>query len=68
MEDMMVCPRHCANLGQYWGNQTQRTPCQYPEHKGKAEGGKSDHAFTVKIAKKVKDLSGAIVPDGLREY
>ena len=68
MQDMMVCPRHRANLGQYWGNQTRRTPCQYPEHKGKLEGVKSDRAFTVKIAKEVKDLFAVIVPVGAREY
>ena len=62
VQRMMVCPRHRANLGKYWGNQTRRTPCQYPEHKGKIEGVKSDRAFTV------KHLSGVIVPVGSREY
>lgn len=68
MQEMVVCPRHRANLGQYWGNQTRRTPCQYPEHRGKLEGVKSDRAFTVKIAKEVKDLFGVIVPVGSRKY
>ena len=68
VQRMMVCPRHCANLGKYWGNQTRRTPCQYPEHKGKIEGVKSDRAFTVKLAKEVKDLFGVIVPVGSRGY
>ena len=68
VQRMMVCPRHRANLGQYWGNQTRRTPCQYPEHKGKIEGVKSDRAFTVKLAKEVKDLFGVIVPVGSRKY
>ena len=62
VQRMMVCPRHRANLGLYWGNQTRRTPCQYPGHKGKIEGVKSDRAFTVKLAKEVKDLFGVIVP------
>lgn len=68
MQYMMVCPRHRANLGQYWGNQTRRTPCQYPEHKGKVEGVKSDRAFTVQIVQEVKDLFGVLVPVGSREY
>ena len=68
VQRMMVCPRHRANLGQYWGNQTRKTPCQYPEHKGKIEGVKSDRAFTVKLEKEVKDLFGVIVPVGSREY
>ena len=62
VQRMMVCPRHRANLGKYWGNQTRRTPCQYPEHIGKIEGVKSDRAFTVKLGKEVKDLLGVIVP------
>jgi len=65
---MMVCPRQRANLGKYWGNQTRRTPCQYPEHKGKLEGVESDRAFTVKLAKEVKDLFCVIFPVGSREY
>jgi hypothetical protein len=68
MQYMMVCPRHRANLGQYWGNQTRRTPCQYPEHKGKVEGVKSDRAFTVQIVQEVKDLFGVLVPVGSCEY
>ena len=68
MQDMMVRPRHRANFEQYWGNQTQRTPCQYPEHKGKVEEVKSDRAFSVKVAGEVKELLGAIVPVGACEY
>ena len=68
MQDMMVCPRHRANLGQYWGNQTRRTPCQYPEHKGMVDGVKSDRAFSVKIAREDKELLGVIVPVGSCEY
>ena len=56
------------NTIQYRGNQTQRTPCQYPEYKGKIAGVKSDRAFTVKPAKEVKDLFSAIIPVGSREY
>ena len=68
MQDMMVCPRHRANLEQYWGNQTRRTPCQYPEHKGMVDGVKSDRAFSVKIAREDKELLGVIVPVGSCEY
>ena len=47
VEKMFVCPRHRANLGKDWGNQTGRTACRYPDHKGKQTCVKSDRVVTV---------------------
>lgn len=67
VENMFVCPRHRANLGKDWGNQTGRTACQYPDHKGKQKGVKSDRAVTVRIAREVKEVFDITIPVGSRE-
>ena len=53
---MFVCPRHRANFREYWGNQTRRSACEYPEHRGKKKGVKNDRVVSVKIAQEVKQM------------
>lgn len=65
IENLLVCPRHCGNLGLYW---RERTVCQYPQHKGKPERAKCDRAFTAKMVKEVNGVFGVIIPIGSREY
>ena len=67
VENMLVCPRHRANLGKEWGNQTGRTACPYPDYQGKLKGVKSDRAVTVKIAREVMEVFGITIPVGSRE-
>ncbi|RUA04678.1 MAG: hypothetical protein DSY43_05910 [Gammaproteobacteria bacterium] len=67
IKDMFVCPKHRGYLGLYWKNQTRKTPCQYPEHKGKRKGATTDRSFTVKMAKEVNIVYGIMVPIGSRE-
>ena len=67
VENMFVYPRHRANLGKDWGNQTGRTACQYPVHKAQQKGVKSDRAVTVRIAREVKEVFDITIPVGSRE-
>ncbi|KAL9975630.1 hypothetical protein ACROYT_G012813 [Oculina patagonica] len=63
---MFVCPRHRANLGKDWGNETGRTACHYPDHKGKQKSVKSDRVVTVKIAREVMEVFEVAIPVGSR--
>ena len=64
-QTMFVCPRHQANLGKYWGNQSRRSACQYPEHRGKkTKGGKNDRVVSVKLAREVQQIYAVIIPVG----
>ncbi|KAL9960337.1 hypothetical protein ACROYT_G033784 [Oculina patagonica] len=64
VENMFVCPRHRANLGKDWRNQTGRTACHYPDHKGKQKSVKSDRVVTVKIAREVMEVFDVAIPVG----
>ena len=64
---MFVCPRHRANLGEYWGNQSRCATCQYPEHKGKLKGVKNERVVSVKIAREVQQMYAIAIPVGTRK-
>ena len=59
-----ICPRHRANLGEYWGNQSRSSACQYPEHRGKKKGVKNDRVVSVKLAREVQQMYAVIIPVG----
>ena len=65
---MVICAKHRAYLGQYWGNQTKTSSCRYPEHKGERKCGKTDRAFSVKLSREVMEVFGVLVPVGARKY
>ncbi|CAB4006105.1 Hypothetical predicted protein [Paramuricea clavata] len=64
-QTMFVCPRHRANLGEYWGNQSRSSAWQYPEHRGKKKGVKNDRVVSVKIAREVQQMFAVIIPVGM---
>ena len=64
-QTMFVCPRHRANLGEYWGNQSRSSACQYPEHRGKKKGVKNNRVVSVKIAQEVQQMFAVIIPVGM---
>ena len=64
----LVCPKHRAYLGQYWGNQTKLSSCKYPDHKGEHRAVRTDRAFTLKVSREVMEVFGVLVPVGAREY
>ena len=66
--EMFVCPKHCAYLGQYWGNQTKSRSCKYPEHKGSCKAAKTDGVVTLRVSREVMEMFGVLVPVGTREY
>ena len=66
--EMFVCPKHCAYLGQHWGNQRKSRSCKYPEHKGERKASRTDRAFTLKVSREVMEMFGVLVPVGAREY
>ena len=66
--EMMICTKHRAYLGQYWGNQTKTSSCRYPEHKGERKCGKTDQAFSVKLSREEMEVFGVLVPDGACKY
>lgn len=63
-QKMFVCPRHRANLSEYWGNQSRSSACQYPEHRGKKKGVKNDRVVSVKLAREVQQMYAVIIPVG----
>ena len=64
LQTTFICPRHRANLGEYWGNQTRCSACQYPEHRGKKKGVQKDRVVSVKIAREVQQMYAVIIPVG----
>ena len=67
-KETVICAKHRAYLGQYWGNQTKTSSCRYPEHKGERKCGKTDRAFSVKLLREVMEVFGVLVPVGARKY
>ena len=65
-QTMFVCLRHRVNLGEYWGNQSRSSACQYPEHRGKKKGVKNDRVVSVKIAQEVQQMFAVIIPVWVR--
>ena len=57
----LVCPKHRAYLGQYWGNQTKLSSCKYPGHKGEHRAVRTDRAFTLKVSREVMEVFGVPV-------
>ena len=66
--ETVICAKHRAYLGQYWGNQTKTSSCRYPEHKGERKCGKTDRAFSVKLSREVMEVFGVLVPVGAPKY
>lgn len=65
VENMVICPAHRDNLGQFWRGPTS---CQYPAHAGKSKRVGDHHVMNLQIAKEIMQIYGVIIHIGSRKY
>ena len=65
VKNMVICPLHRDNLGQFWRGPTS---CQYPTHAGKSKRVRDHHIINLQIAEEIMQIYGVIIQIGSRKY